>query len=118
VVDDNADALEMLVEALIMLGYEAHAAPDVSTALRLAQEKRPDVALLDIGLPEMDGYQLGQRLRQLPGLEGLRLVALTGYSQASDRARSRELGFAAHLVKPIDLDALGMLLDGLASSAR
>jgi CheY-like chemotaxis protein len=98
-----------------MLGYDAHAAPDVPSALRLAQEKRPDVALLDIGLPQMDGYELGQRLRQLPGLDALRLVALTGYGQASDRERSRALGFAAHLVKPIDLDALGTLLNGLAS---
>jgi CheY-like chemotaxis protein len=115
VVDDNVDALEMLVEALNMLGYEAYPAADVKSALRLALEKRPDLALLDIGLPDMDGYELGQRLRQLPGLDGLRLVALTGYGQTSDRARSHSLGFTAHLVKPVDLNALSALLRGLAS---
>lgn len=115
VVDDNVDALEMLVEALNMLGHEAFPAADVQSALSAAREKRPDVALLDIGLPDMDGHELGQRLRQLPGLDGLRLVALTGYGQASDRARSRSLGFAAHLVKPIDLDALNTLLRELSA---
>lgn len=115
VVDDNVDALEMLVEALNMLGFEAHPAADVHQALKVAEEKRPNVALLDIGLPGMDGYELGKRLRQLPGLDGLRLVALTGYGQASDKARSSSLGFVAHLVKPIDLDALGALLGNLPS---
>ena len=110
VVDDNVDALEMLVEALNLLGYQAHPAADVSSALAVAAETRPTVALLDIGLPDMDGHALGQRLRELPGLSGLRLVALTGYGQASDRARSKALGFAAHLVKPIDLNALSALL--------
>jgi CheY-like chemotaxis protein len=115
VVDDNVDALDMLVEALNMLGHEAYPAADVQSALTAAREKRPDVALLDIGLPDMDGHELGQRLRQLPGLDELRLVALTGYGQASDRARSRSLGFAAHLVKPIDLDALNSLLRELSA---
>ncbi len=115
VVDDNVDALEMLVEALNMLGHDAYPAANVQSALTSAREKKPDVALLDIGLPEMDGHELGQRLRQLPGLDGLRLVALTGYGQASDRARSRSLGFAAHLVKPIDLDALSALLKELSA---
>jgi len=115
VVDDNLDALEMLVEALNMLGYEAHPAANVQAALSVAREKRPNVALLDIGLPDMDGYELGKHLRQLPGLDGLRLVALTGYGQASDKARSSSLGFVAHLVKPIDLNALRVLLGELSA---
>jgi hypothetical protein len=115
VVDDNVDALDMLVEALNMLGHEAYPAADVQSALTVATERRPHVALLDIGLPDMDGHELGQRLRQLPGLDELQLVALTGYGQASDHARSRSLGFSAHLVKPIDLDALSALLRQLAT---
>lgn len=115
VVDDNLDALEMLVEALNVLGYCAYPANDVESALAVAREHRPSLALLDIGLPGMDGYQLGQRLRELPGQEDMKLVALTGYGQASDREKSHSLGFAAHLVKPIDLDRLSALLLELAA---
>ena len=64
---------------------------------------RPDVALLDIGLPVMDGYELAARLRELPDLNGMKLIALTGYGQESDRQKSREAGFDHHLVKPVDL---------------
>lgn len=114
VVDDNVDALELLSEALTLLGHEVHAAADARTALTLAARARPELALLDIGLPEMDGYELGRRLRASPGLERLQLVALTGYGQAADRERSRSEGFAAHLVKPVGLDAIQRLLDELA----
>lgn len=79
----------------------AHNGP---TALRLAQEARPDVALLDIGLPGIGGYELGRRLRALPGLARLPLVAFTGYGRASDQQRSREAGFDAHLAKPVEPD--------------
>jgi CheY-like chemotaxis protein len=71
------------------------------------------LALLDIGLPEMDGDELGRRLRALPGLDQLGLVALTGYGQAADRERSRSEGFVAHLVKPAALDAMARLLQAL-----
>lgn len=115
VVDDNQDALEMLVEALGILGHEAHGAADVNAALELAQRVRPDLALLDIGLPVMDGYELGRQLKSLPGLEGIKLVALTGYGQSSDREKSTAAGFAAHLVKPVELHAIGALIRDLAS---
>jgi CheY-like chemotaxis protein len=113
VVDDNVDAVEMLTEALSLLGHDARAASDVEAALTLAAQFIPRIALLDIGLPVIDGYELGRRLRALPGLEGIKLVALTGYGQASDRERSRAAGFDAHLVKPVDLTAIQALLQEL-----
>lgn len=114
VVDDNADARELLGEALRLLGHVAHVAAGARAALALAPRVQPQVALLDIGLPEMDGYELGRRLRGVPGLEHLPLVALTGYGQARDRQRSQAAGFFAHLVKPVGLDAIGELLRGVA----
>ncbi len=75
-------------------------------------EARPEVVLLDIGLPGMDGYEVASRLRATPGLAGLRLVAVTGYGQESDRRRARLAGFDHHLVKPVDLDRLRALLAG------
>jgi PAS domain S-box-containing protein len=113
VVDDNVDALEMLVEALRLLGHDAHAADDAETALAVAAQEKPRLALLDIGLPVIDGYELGRQLRALPGLEDIQLVALTGYGQASDRERSAAAGFAAHLVKPVDLAAIDALIQSL-----
>ena len=84
-------------------------------ALTVAQEFRPDVGLLDIGLPEMNGYVLAERLRARPGLKGVRLVALTGYGQAEDFARAA--GFDDHLVKPIDLVRLERTLAGLPGNS-
>lgn len=110
-VDDSEDAAEMLSEALTELGYVVRTALDAPSALVAAQEFQPQVALLDIGLPVMDGYELGRRLRE--DHAALRLVALTGYGQASDKARSREAGFDAHLIKPINLDKLQRLLSTL-----
>lgn len=115
VVDDNQDALEMLVEALGILGHDAHGAIDASSALELAARVRPQLALLDIGLPVVDGYELGRQLKGLPGLDGIKLVALTGYGQSSDREKSSAAGFAAHLVKPVELQAIGALIRDLAS---
>jgi CheY-like chemotaxis protein len=81
-------------------------------ALRAAEEFSPELALLDIGLPVMDGYELAERLRGLPGLGGLRLIALTGYGQESDRHKAVAAGFLHHLVKPVDVAALDTLLRG------
>ena len=106
VVDDHEDSAAMLAEVLGIMGYEARVAHDAPTALRVAAEFRPDVALLDIGLPQVNGYELAARVRGLPGLGELRLVAVTGYGHASDKVRSREAGFHHHLVKPIELDTL------------
>ncbi len=99
-VDDNADAVATLAMALRMVGFDVRTAGDGVTALRLLSDFHPDVALLDIGLPVMDGYELARRVRKRYG--DARLVALTGYGQRSDRLRATESGFDAHLVKPVD----------------
>jgi CheY-like chemotaxis protein len=116
VVDDNEDGAEMLAQALAGQGYDTRVAHDAPTALRVAAEFAPDIAFLDIGLPVMDGYELASHLRELPGLAGLRLIAVTGYGQESDRRRTREAGFHHHLVKPVDLAAVEATL--IAHGAR
>jgi CheY-like chemotaxis protein len=110
VVDDkrsNAQSLEVLLRAL---GQEVYTAYDGKEALEMAREHRPDVILLDIGLPIIDGYEVARRCREQPELQQTTLVAMTGYGQDSDRQRSHEAGFDAHLVKPVDLDNLLQLL--------
>jgi len=114
VVDDNADAAAMLAEYVGSLGYDVRAAHDGPAALKSAVERVPDIALLDIGLPVMDGYELATRLRQTDGGAALKLVAITGYGQQADRERTRQSGFDAHLVKPVDLDVLADLLHTLS----
>ncbi len=104
IVDDNADARELLQEALELSGHQVFAAEDGPSALLVAEEKRPDIALLDIGLPVMDGYELARQLRALPDLANLKLIALTGYGQSADKQRAASAGFNLHLVKPISLD--------------
>ena len=106
VVDDNVDAAELLGEALRSYGHQVAIAHDGEQALLLAADFRPNAAVLDIGLPFMDGHELAKRLRLLPGLDGLRLIALSGYGQLADKARSKEAGFDVHLVKPANLDAV------------
>lgn len=110
VVDDNVDAAEMLTLLLQHMGHTAFVASNAHDALRLAAEQKPTVALLDIGLPEMTGHELGKRLRELDGLLDLKLIAVTGYGQATDHERSRAAGFAAHLVKPVTLPVLAKVL--------
>jgi CheY-like chemotaxis protein len=111
VVDDNEDAAFLFSEALRKLGHVVDVAHDGPSALAIARERPPEVAFLDIGLPVMDGYELGRRLKEV-GVQ-VKLVAVTGYGNTSDRVRSREAGFDLHLVKPVDLsliqDALGKL---------
>lgn len=106
VVDDNVDAAALLGELLRLLGHEPLIAHDGPAALAVVVKEQPQLAILDIGLPGMDGYELARRLREQPGLAGVPVVALTGYGQASDRERTREAGFVEHLVKPIDLKRL------------
>jgi len=105
-VDDNEDGVAMLAGALELHGYETRVAHDGPSALLLAAQFLPQVALLDIGLPVMDGYELAAHLRELPELAGLRLIAVTGYGQESDHERSRAAGFHHHLVKPVGIDAI------------
>jgi PAS domain S-box-containing protein len=118
VVDDNQDAASLLAEALALRGWDARVAYDGPEALRLAAAFRPQVACLDLGLPVMDGFELAARLRGLPGLGDLRLVAVTGYGQDADRGRTAAAGFHHHLVKPVDLDLLDSLLGGAAPAVE
>lgn len=117
IVDDNRDGADMLSEVLTRQGYRTAVAYDAIEALRLAVDFKPDVALLDLGLPVIDGYELADRLRLLPDLPDLTLIALTGYGQSSDRARTREVGFRHHLVKPIDLEELERLVSAITRAA-
>ncbi|MGE3510185.1 MAG: response regulator, partial [Vicinamibacterales bacterium] len=117
IVDDNIDAAELLAEMLANMGCVVRAVHDGPTALKAAAALRPDVALLDIGLPVMDGYELARRLAHEPGMAGLRLVAVTGYGQRQDRETSAQAGFHAHFVKPIDATQLRDLLTQLVPAA-
>jgi CheY-like chemotaxis protein len=113
VVDDNADAAHLIAEVLESIGHDTRVAFDGPAALDLVPEFRPDVTLLDIGLPLMDGYEVARQLVTLGGAERPLLIAITGYGQASDHDRSRAAGFDAHLVKPVDVDELTALVDRL-----
>ena len=116
VVDDNQDAAEMLSAALSELGHEVKVANDGPSALKLAQQFQPQIALLDIGLPVMDGYELARRLLESRDRSvGLQLIAVTGYGQDSDRRRALDAGFTEHLVKPINLQSLA---DAFADDAH
>ncbi|HWG75844.1 MAG TPA: ATP-binding protein [Steroidobacteraceae bacterium] len=116
IVDDNEDAADSLAMLLSADGHETQVAYGARQALECLERFRPDVALLDIGLPEMDGYELARRMRAIPPLQNLRLVALTGYGQVEDRQRAQRAGFDAHLVKPVDLPALERALTGPAGA--
>ena len=118
VVDDNADGAESLVMLLRLGGHAVHVCHDGPAALALAGEFRPDLVLLDIGLPGMDGYEVARRLKALPGLDKVPLVALSGYGQEEDVRRSRQAGFDRHLVKPADPAALAALFEALGPAAR
>ena len=117
VVDDNVDAATMLAEALTAHGHVAHIAADGVEALQLAADLQPDVVLLDIGLPVMDGYEVARRFAADTRLAGIKLVAVTGYGQEQDRRRSAQAGFASHMVKPVDLEHLRQIVEEAAPPA-
>ena len=110
VVDDNVDAADTLGELLRAWGYEVTVAHDGPAALAALQDTLPDIALLDIGMPAMDGYELAAHLRFQPGCEELPIVAITGSGGPEDVRRSRAKGFSAHLVKPVSAASLLTLL--------
>jgi signal transduction histidine kinase/CheY-like chemotaxis protein len=110
VVDDNRDAAELLTELLDAKGYVTRTAFDGLAGLEAARAFQPHIALLDVGLPVMDGYELASQLRQDPALPGLKLVAITGYGQDSDTRRAHAAGFDVHMVKPIDPSQLLRIL--------
>jgi signal transduction histidine kinase len=117
VADDNSDALESLATLLELGGHEVFSAANGVLALESAERNLPEVALLDIGMPKLDGYEVARRIRAQPWGRGITLVALTGWGQESDRRRSGEAGFDSHLVKPLDLDKLTELLGRLPAKA-
>jgi two-component system CheB/CheR fusion protein len=117
VVEDNVDSCEMLEFCLRHAGYEVFTAVDGQRGLELICEVRPDLAIVDIGLPLMDGFELARRVRARDDLGSLYLVALTGYGQSSDHAIALDAGFDRHLVKPLDPDELSRLMRAGAPAA-
>ncbi len=118
VVDDNADSADSIAAILEASGHEVQVAYSAQKALEIAVEYQPDITLLDIGLPDIDGYQVAKHLRQIPELREMRLIAITGYGQESDRERSREAGFDEHMVKPVEWRKLEELLTSLMKRPR
>jgi CheY-like chemotaxis protein len=114
VIEDNADLRDMLRSILELDGHRVEVAEDGPGGVEMARSARPDVVLVDIGLPGFDGYEVGRRIRSDLG-KSVRLIALTGYGQAEDRRRSREAGFDAHLVKPLSAEDIR---DALAAASR
>lgn len=106
IVDDDADSADLLVQLLAMRGHETRSVNSASQAVTEAAEFQPDVAILDVGLPDMSGYELAQLLRKCEGLADCKLIAVTGYSGEAVLARSKMAGFDMHLVKPVDLELL------------
>ena len=118
IVDDNEDAAEWLATMLNLNGQETHVAHDGIEAISVAERIRPDAVLLDIGLPVVDGYEVCRRIREQPWGRDLLVVALTGWGQEEDRQKSKDVGFDAHLVKPVDDEVILKLLASLPSAAN
>ena len=113
IVDDNADAASLLAILLEATGHEVRVEHDSAQVPEDARRAPPDVFLLDIGLPGMDGNELARRLRAQPETAGAVMIAVTGYGQAEDRRQTAAAGFDHHLVKPLDIHELTRLLDDL-----
>jgi CheY-like chemotaxis protein len=116
VVDDNLDAVETLAMLLALWGHDVRSAGDGPTAVETAVAHRPDVVLLDISLPGMNGYEVAERLRARPELAETVLVAMTGHGQAEDKKQTLRAGFSLHLVKPVEPDVLQRLLSDLGAA--
>jgi signal transduction histidine kinase/DNA-binding response OmpR family regulator len=116
VVDDNHDAADSLAALLRVAGHDVHVRYDGAAALAAAQELHPEVVLLDIGLPEMDGFEVARRLRAQPALRSTLLIAITGYGQEQHLCRSRAAGIDHHFIKPVDIAALSAVLSAAAAN--
>ena len=114
IVDDNTDAAQTLARLLAALGYTTRSVGDGPAALAALGEFKPDLAILDIGLPGMDGYELARALRADARVPGIKLVALTGYGSERDRGRALAAEFDEHLVKPVSLERLLDTIDGMS----
>ena len=113
VVDDNKDSADSLSMLLELMGHDTRTAYDGLEAVATATAFRPNVVLLDIGLPKLNGYDACRRIRELPWDESVVIIALTGWGQEEDKCRSKEAGFNFHMVKPVDPAALEKLMAGL-----
>ena len=114
VVDDNVDAAVSLSRLLALLGHEVQVARDGTSAIYTARSMRPDVVLLDIGLPGADGFQVAQMLRREAGMGALKIIAVTGGAREDDRQRSQECGIDHYVLKPVDFGFLESLLGNAA----
>ena len=113
VVDDNYDSADSMATLLSMSGNECIMAHDGRAAIKVAESFKPDAILLDIGLPVMDGYEVCRSIREQPWGSSITIIAMTGWGQSEDRQRSKDAGFSAHLVKPVDISKLGSLMASL-----
>jgi CheY-like chemotaxis protein len=118
IADDNLDSVESLGMLLRASGYQVELAHDGSEAVETAMRMRPDVVILDIGMPRMNGYDAARRIREQEPNRSALLIAITGWGQDLDRRRSLEAGFDHHLIKPVEAEALDKLLQSFASSSR
>ena len=118
IVEDNADAREMLRLLLEFDGYQVKGVGDGLTAVDVILGERPDIALVDIGLPGINGFEVARRVRQQLSSDDIQLIALTGFVQDSDRECSREAGFDHHLIKPVDLTVLRQLLHDISRRTK
>jgi CheY-like chemotaxis protein len=110
VIEDNRDAREMFRVMLELAGHEVLEAEEGVSGLELLKATRPDIAVIDVGLPGLNGYEIARRFRAEPDADGVMLVALTGYGTPEARERSRQAGFDHHLIKPVDPDTLRELM--------
>jgi CheY-like chemotaxis protein len=113
IVDDNRDAADSLAMLLSLDGHDVHVSYTGRAALEAVREWRPSIVVLDLGLPDLNGFEVARRLRSDESLGPVRLIALTGWGQADDRRRTLEAGFDHHLTKPVDPDQLNRLLQGV-----
>jgi len=118
IADDNKDAAESLSMLLQITGHETFMAHDGVEAIAAAEKHRPDVILLDIGMPRLNGLDVCHRIRKEPWGSGITIIALTGWGQEEDRRQSHEAGFDGHLVKPVDYNALLELLGSMNARAE
>ena len=118
VVDDNEDSAESLAMLLRAAGHEARLAMDGAAALRMAEDLRPEVVFLDIGMPKMNGYEVARQMRERPWAKQAHLVALTGWGQEEDRRRAQEAGFDDHLVKPASAAVLTQVLSAVSDRSK
>lgn len=116
VVDDNHDSALSLAMMLSIMGHDTRTAHDGESAVSSAETFQPDVVLLDIGLPKLNGYEVAQRIREQPWGTSMYLIAVTGWGQDEDRQRSSEVGLNLHMVKPVEPSALEKLLASLPAA--